>query len=248
MNLDHNIPAEVYEEIERYLLKSMTAEAQQGFVQKLANDPVLREQVQQVRLVIVGIKELSIQDSLEGFHNGIPANTKMPAGKLKRMQAQRWLVAASVIAVLLLGGVWIYTKKSPNEKLFATYFKPDPGLISAMSSTDNYVFDKAMIDYKTGNYEEAINAWEGLLKMDSRNDTLNYFIGAGYLALKNTKAAIPYLQTVTAMPQSFFLKDGWWYLGLALIKEERLKEAFEIINKTEHPQKIQLLQELNKRN
>ncbi len=244
MNLNHNIPPEIFEEIESYLLQDMTAEEQQAFTQKLTGNTLLQEQVHQVRLTIIGIKEQALSESLNGFHKELPKAETATIKKIKKTPLQRWLVAASILLALSVGGLWLYNRSTPNEKLFATYFKPDPGLISAMSSTDNYVFDKAMIDYKTGSYQEAITAWQGLQKNDQQNDTLNYFIGVGFVALRNTKAALPYLQKVVAMPQSYFVKDAGWYLGLALIKEERLQEAIQILNDSEHPQKEQLLKEL----
>ncbi len=244
MNLNHNIPPELFEEIERYFLQDMTAEEQQAFTQKLTGNTLLQEQVQQVRLTIIAIKEQALAESLNDFHKGLPKVETTPIRTIKKIKLKRWLVAASILLAVSVGGLWLYNMSTPNEKLFTTYFKPDPGLISAMSSTDNYVFDKAMIDYKTGNYKEALSAWQGLLKNDNNNDTLNYFIGVGYVALKNTKAALPYLQKVVAMPQSYFIKDACWYLGLAMIQEEKLKEALELIEKSGHPEKEEMLLEL----
>jgi len=246
LNLNHNISPEAFDEIESYLSQKMTAATQAAFNQRLVTDTVLHQQVKQVQLTITAIKEQALQERVDSFHEALPERAGKTVSLTSKSPWKTWLVAASVLLAIAAGGFWILTKQSPAEKRFSTYFKPDPGLISAMSTTDNYVFDKAMIDYKTGNYREAITAWQGLMKNDQNNDTLNYFVGVGYVALKETKTAIPYLEKVVATAQSYFAKDACWYLGLALVKEERLKEAIERISNSEHPQKEQLLQELYK--
>lgn len=246
MNLNHTISIELFTEIENYLLKLTSQEERQAFEQKTTSDTTLQEQVQQVRLTITGIKEASLQHNLGKFHSNLPKSEIKTIPLIKKTGFKRWLVAATVLAAVAVGSAFFFTRLTPNEKLFTTYFKPDPGLISAMGSTDNYVFEKAMIDYKTGRYELAITAWQTLLKTNNHNDTLNYFIGAGYMALQDTKTATPYLQKVTAMPQSYFVKDAYWYLGLAMIKEQSLKEAKDFISKSEDPEKEQILNDLNK--
>jgi tetratricopeptide (TPR) repeat protein len=242
--LNRNIPIspEAFERIESYLFGQMTAEDRQVFEQNIATDELLKAQVEQVQLMLIGIKEASLTTKLNHFHNELPASNKV--GKTNNLfTLRRWLVAASITLILALGG-WLLFKKSNNEKLYADFFQPDPGLISAMSTTDNYIFDKAMIDYKTGNYNEAITAWKSLLKNNLNNDTLNYFIGSSYMGLSNTREAIPYLQKVVVIPQSYFVRDAYWYLGLATLKENKLQEAIPLIERSEHPQKTVLLQKI----
>ena len=244
--MDRNIPIspEAFEEIESYLLRQNTASAQQAFEQRLVTDAVLQDGAKQVQLILTGIREVSLRASVNSFHNELPISNNNVAKISRIIALRRWLVAASIILVLAIGGWALFGKQSLNEKLYADYFQPDPGLISAMGTTDNYVFDKAMIDYKTGNYTAAITAWKSLLKNDSNNDTLNYFIGSSYIAMTDSKETIFYLQKVTALPQSYFVKDANWYTGLALLQLNRLKEATEFIQLSGRPQKQALLQQL----
>ena len=43
-------------------------------------------------------------------------------------------------------------QETVHQKLFAQFYQEDPGLITAMSSEGQYEFDRAMVDYKSGNY------------------------------------------------------------------------------------------------
>lgn len=244
--LDTNIPIspEAFEEIERYLRMQMTADERKAFEQKLTADATLQDRVKQVQLILTGIQEVSLRARLPHFHAELQAPTDKGVQTGRTITLKRWLAAASILLVLAVCGWLLFGKKGQSEKLYAAYFRPDPGLISAMSTTDNYVFDKAMIDYKTGNYTAAITAWEGLQKNDPLNDTLNYFIGAAYLANQDSKEALPYLQRVVQSGKSFLVKDANWYAGLAMIKEHHLKEAVPLIEHSDHPQKQALLQQL----
>ncbi len=142
-------------------------------------------------------------------------------------------------------GAWLLLGRvGREEKLFSAYYKPDPGLISAMSTTDNYTFDRAMIDYKTGSYDSAIKAWETLLAAKPDNDTLNYFIGSAWLAKEDGEQAIPYFKKVIVLPGSYFKHDAYWYTGLALLKQKKVKEAVSFIRQSAHEQKDALLLKL----
>jgi tetratricopeptide (TPR) repeat protein len=164
------------------------------------------------------------------------------------MQTRRksgwWLAAASIVIIIGAVSMWYLASGNKNERLFAVYFHPDAGLISGMGVSDNYVFDRAMIDYKTGKYEQAIDAWKELLQSNAANDTLNYFIGAAYLALKDAKSAEIYLRKVTADTTSLFTNEANWYLGLALLKQNKPEEALPYIQRSTHKEKETLIPKL----
>ncbi len=113
-----------------------------------------------------------------------------------------------------------------------------------MGVTDHYEFEKAMVDYKTGQYEEAIAAWNKLLLKNPGNDTLNYFIGSALMADKEFKQAKIYFDKVIEFPASVFIQNARWYKALILLKEGNKKEALELLKLTEHPKKEALIHKL----
>ena len=245
MNRNLDIPAETFTQIESYLLQTMSAAQQQQFEAALANDILLQEQTKQVQLVILGIKEAVLTEQLDNYHQDLQKTTT-PVKKIGTTNWKPLLAAASLLLILTTAGWIFYHQTHQNETIYANYFKPDPGLITAMSSSDNYVFDKAMVDYKTGNYTEAITAWKGLQNQQPASDTLDYFIGVSLLANEKPADAIPYLQRVTKQETSYFLQDANWYLGLALVNEKRINEAVIYLKKSNHPDREKLLSQLKK--
>jgi len=113
-----------------------------------------------------------------------------------------------------------------------------------MGASDNYLFDRAMVDYKVGDYDAALQIWENLQESKPANDTLNYFIASAYMGKENDEIAISYFQKVIINESSFFRNDALWYTGLALIREKKMKEAISVLEKAEHQDKDRLLAKL----
>lgn len=218
----------------------MPAEEYAAFSQRISADAALRDDVNKIRLLLVGIQEATLEAEITGFHKGLPAKEIIHPSH-KKSGYRQWLAVAALIAIIAIGSWVFFIRSTQNERLFSEYYKPDPGLISAMSTSDNYTFDRAMIDYKTGQYDSAIKAWQGLLTTKPDNDTLNYFVGSAYLAKKETNKAIIHFKKVIAVADSYFLKEAYWYMGLALLKEDNKKEAIPFIEKADHEQKDVLL-------
>jgi tetratricopeptide (TPR) repeat protein len=247
LNRNTNIPDEEFEIIERYILKQMAQEEYEAFDLKVSNDTVLQNKIESIKLLLVGIQEVVLEEKLEEFHNGLSAlknDKSSPAAAI--FSIKRWMLAASVIVLVGLGALLLFNKFNKEERIYTEFYKPDPGLITVMGNSDNYLFDHAMIDYKTRNYDSALKTWQELLKRDPANDTLNYFIGSAYLAENKLDDAISFFKIVTKQPHSYFLKDANWYIGMALIKQKKTSEAIPYIEKADHQNKDAVLMKLKK--
>ena len=128
--------------------------------------------------------------------------------------------------------------------MYAKYYIQDAGLMTAMGVSENYNFDKAMIDYKTGDYEKAIDAWQKLLLTNPANDTLHYFIGSAYMALDRPARALMNFEWVLKSANSNFKTDAYWYAGLALLKQGELEKASNYIRLSDNPKKDELLKRM----
>lgn len=240
MEQEYNIPGEDADSIDRFIRNQMSTSEAEQFRIRMENDEWFRNRVKEMQLLAIGIQESALQGKIKSFH------TEIPRTRVVRLSTYRWL-AAAVILLVASTLVLFIAMPSENEKLFSTYFQPDPGLISKMAVSDNYAFDLAMIDYKTGKYEKAVTAWQELRKNDPANDTLSYFIGSAYLSLKKSGQAIPYFREVVSHQKSAFVNEANWYLGLSLIHAGKKQEAAGYIEKTTHRNKDQLLQKLTGR-
>jgi tetratricopeptide (TPR) repeat protein len=227
-----------FDETERFLRRQMSPEEAATFERRMLTDDRLRQQVDEWRMMILGIQESALHERLDEFHDTLPVQMET------RSKSKSWLAAATTIVVIGAAALWYFMPGNKSERLFLEYFRPDPGLMSAMGASENYIFDRAMIDYKTGKYNEAIKSWLSLQQSNPASDTLNYFIGAAYLALKDTKTAQTYLQKVTGATGSIFANEANWYMGLALLKENQPERALPYIQRSSHKEKETLIPKL----
>jgi tetratricopeptide (TPR) repeat protein len=218
-----------------------------AFAEELNENEQLLERTKEVKLLLLGINELSLEEKLAGFHKEI-----LPAVNLKKKArvltlGRKLLVAASLLAVIALSLWWFLQNENPNEKIYSKYYTPDPGLATVMSGSSNYNFDKAMVEYKNGEYDKALEGWKNLYKEKPGNDTLIYFIAATYQAKKEDIRAIENFRQITANTQSAFYKDACWYLGLSYLKQDKKAQAIEYIQKSDHHQREAILKTISKK-
>lgn len=242
MNRNIDISPDEIEAFEQYIQGLIPEDEKDAFANRLTTDPEFLKKFETFRLILVGIQETELKNKIEVFHQNLISSTKntTPAS-VKLNSVKKWLVAASIVVIAGIGSLLFLNQDTKEEKIFASFYKPDPGLISAMSTSENYLFDRAMIDYKIGKYDAALKTWESMLVLNPENDTLNYFIGSAYLAEKKNELAINHFQKVIANPNSYFLNDALWYSGLILLKEDKILEAIPFIEKSEHHGKESLL-------
>jgi len=142
-------------------------------------------------------------------------------------------------------GYWLlFGQQSANERLYAEYFKPDPGLLTPMSTTTEYDFYRGMVDYKQEKYGEAINRWKPLAEQKPENDTLNFYLGVSFLAKDETDEAIAYLSKAVRFPGSTFIDEAWYYLGMAQLKEGQSEEAIQAFRKSKLENSRLILKEI----
>ncbi len=220
-NASKFISQEQVEEFERFLLGHMSASKEVEFHQKLDKNEVLKERFNEFKELFVTAEEDGLRNVLESFHEGF--NEKV---KLNRTNFNRYRIAASV-AVLVAVGIWFFNRQSHNEKLYYEYFSPDPGLPTVMGEIDNYPFYEAMVDYKRGEYDIAIEKWEKLKSIKPDNDTLNYFLGNAHLANGNTAEAIDFFKNTLKSQTSPFHKEARYYMALGLLKKNNVPEAIK---------------------
>ncbi len=245
-NKDH-ISQELFETIDRYLRGEMTEEERVLFEDRIQADEALKSNVEEQRKLIWAVEESAIRERLNSIHRRFFGDGKQANRRgFFSFPAKTFFRAAIIILFLAIGSYFLFFHKSFNERLYATYFKPDPGLPTVMGTSENFAFYDAMVDYKRGEYDKAIQKWEKQQIQKPANDTLNYFLGLAFLANDNPEKAIPYLEAAVKTRKFIFIDDANYYLGMAFLKMGNMeksrayfslsgsKKAKELINKIDN--------------
>lgn len=236
---------EDFELIERYHMGLLDPVEEEEIRSKILADKDFASLVREIGDLQLGVERAALASRLDSFHAGIQQErTKAPIKPLR--PSLFWGVAASLFLGLTAGIWWMFGQKSPGEQLYQAYFRPDPGLVTAMSGDSNYEFDRAMVDYKVGNYADAITRWEKLRVEDPKNDSILYFLGMSNLAIGSQIQAEKLLSEVVSLPESEFGAEASWYLGLVFLKKGDLDRAKTYLQRSERPEIPDILESLEK--
>ncbi|MEX0996295.1 MAG: hypothetical protein WDZ45_04540 [Flavobacteriaceae bacterium] len=242
MHQEKNISQNTLELIERYLNNELHGQSLIDFEKKLQNDKDFRDQVDFVKNIPIGVERAVLKEKIESFHSEI--QSQPPTIKLHRTNFfLKFAVAASFI--IGFGLLFYFYQTSPNEKLYQAYYSPDPGLPTVMSSTSEYDFYDAMVDYKRKNYDSAIRKWSVSIENSPDNDTLNYFLGMAWMASKEEEKAFPYLEQVTKNNESVFQNDARFYTALYHVKNNNIELAKQNLSGLTDERAEKLLEKLN---
>ncbi|MBR9846528.1 MAG: tetratricopeptide repeat protein [Algicola sp.] len=242
MKTNSNISQEQLEAIERYINGTMPDEELKAFKTRLENDSEFKTQVEDIRTLLTGIEAQSLKEQLDEFHKDIKKQPiKKGSAKVRYLQFRKIVAAAAII--IALGSFWFFNQNS-NERLYSKYFTPDPGLPTTMSTSSNFDFYDAMVNYKQGDYKTAIKKWELLNANSPDNDTLSYFLGVAHLANKNEKEAIGFLEKSVKNDDFSLINDAYYYLGLSHLKDGNAELAKQYFKKSSVEKSQALVSEL----
>jgi tetratricopeptide (TPR) repeat protein len=238
---DH-IDQELFEQIEAYLLHTMTTEERSRFETQLAADPSLQKELElQRQLLAIATVESFNTDQQSSIENSSAASR--PSAIVKSISKWWWAAAAMLI---LISGFWYLQSKSVSPQQLANqYFSPDPGLPVTMSSSSQYQFYDGMVSYKEADYEKAIAIWKSIATNNRQSDTLHYFIGVAYLNRDQYNDALQQLLPL-AEGNSNWKEKASWYLSLTYLKLNQPQKAQKWLQTIpSYPESPELLEAIN---
>lgn len=242
MEEKENISPEFLETIERYYNGLMTKDEKLAFEAELQQDAELKQEVEDIKALLFSIEKQSLKEKMNEFHEDLPIQMVSETSTSK-VRFFNFRNSAAAIVLLAVGSYWFFTTSS-NEKIYDNYFKPDPGLPTMMSTSLDYTFYDAMVNYKQGDYETAISKWKKLEIKSPNNDTLVYFLGVAHLADRHIDQAISYLEKASVTSNSVFIEDANYYLALAYLKKDKKEKAIEFLKNSTSENSKKLLEQL----
>jgi tetratricopeptide (TPR) repeat protein len=241
------ISQEQQELFESYLLNELDKGEQLAFLARLDTNASLKEEFDEFNKLFSAVEEAGIRERMNQYHKTFGSNSSKETTTKKGFPFRiNYGIAASVVLLLALGSIWYFNAQDKTEKLFDEFYSPDPGLPTVMGNTNDYDFYEAMVAYKHGDYDQAIEKWEKLLETEQRNDTLNYFLASAQMARGEEEAAKVGFSKVIAMKGSVFADDAYFYLGLEALKRGAIPEAKKFLELSKKEAGKELLNQLPK--
>ena len=228
----YELSAEELAYISQYLNGELDATEQAAFEQRLQTERVLQQKINEVKALLIGIREANMADRLSAWHEAAYSAGMGGRGAQVKPLYRRWWVAAAVAAMVLFG-IWWGLSKPSDERLYRAYFVPDAGLPVAMGGRDtaHYAFYDGMISYKEGKYTDALAKWTPMAQATDMTDTLRYFSGMAYMGLDQPAQAVEQLLSVASDRRSTFYKEATWYLALCYLRQGERKAAASLLRR-----------------
>jgi len=231
MKSGKEISQEVFERIDAFLSNRMNAAEKAEMERDMAADSDLYSEVKLQKELKRAVELGALKEVLHSIDDQNRQRTSTPSDAQPRRYW--WAMAASFVALVGMG-IWILGKpEAKHERIFAEYAYTDPGLPVPMSTTDQYAFYDAMVDYKNELYPRAIDKWKELLSTKPANDTLLFYIASSYFNEGHFNSAISYFEKVADHPESVFRARSQFYLALAWLQTKDDHRIHELVSRSD---------------
>jgi len=145
---------------------------------------------------------------------------------------------ASLAAAVIAGAFLLIRSFLPdydNNDLFNKYYKPFAAVSALTRGSEERLFDvfnTAVENYRTGNYQAASVLFSKTMLNKQLSDPSKFFLGLTEIELNNPGRAVELLETVANTP-GIYSGDATWYLGLACLKtgdRDKAGQSFMILS------------------
>jgi hypothetical protein len=208
--------------IHKYIHQTLTDQERVELEKLLENDPEFKaifELEKDLHTGLIDTGEEDLKQQLVDFENQDVEEQQETSFPF----FLKYAIAACVIIGLSVYGSKFFIDTTNTDDLFAQNFEVYQNIVqpiergSGLETTQEEAFFK----YETKKYKEAVEAFQAEFSKTQEPYYLFYTANA-YLALGDTKQAIPLLEKHQKFKDDFYEKSRW-YLALAYIKDKNKK-------------------------
>lgn len=214
--------------IEGYILGHLTGTDLAKFERELRTNDDLKKELLLTRKIMTSVTQKDFSDT----QNFIKDSIARRKGKSKeRYQIPLIYRIAATVVLLIASTLIIYNVSNTNsshDELFNEHFKIYPNLITERTEgTAGNALDSAMKCYDRRDFECAIHHFNKLNA--PQEDAVEIYEGVSYLALGITDSAIMVFNKTIKSTNIDYSNQAKFYKSLCLIKEEKIKEAKQLL-------------------
>ena len=214
-------------QIEFYLDGTMSQEEEEECRKQLSKQPDLAREVLMQQEAIAALKQReTLKAELRAMYNQAQEKKATPA---------RYIYMGIAASVSLLIAVMLIIKVGSQPDYLALYdeyyvpleaegnYRGEPG------QSELYDIDKADSLYKSGQYAQAITAYESLHGKTDKPGNVALYLGNSYMQTGQFDKAESVLGEVINAESNFLKQYAQWYLSLVYIRQGKQKEAKDLL-------------------
>ncbi|MEM7101622.1 MAG: hypothetical protein AAF502_00745 [Bacteroidota bacterium] len=217
------IDEQLFEKIEAYIRKTMPEQERSLFETEMANNVVLKEEVELRATLMSGVEREGVKSTLEDIYNEKFGKEASKQRNIFQLPAFR--IAAGVALLIVMGWLAMVYLQTDHSSLANAYFELPQGLPTLLSAQGDPQFEEGMVAYKLGEHEKAAGLWRPLLEGNPNNDTLTFYLAANHMAQEEHVQAAFMLTGLATNESTSYQMDALWYLALLELKMEKTETA-----------------------
>lgn len=216
--------------IEQYLKGELSREEVTIFEEKLEQDAVLKEQVDQYRQLLKGL-EIGFNKELKALL--LDEESKIidiPSHRTSRIKTLYPLIGmAAAVAFIIVAYFSIRKDPLSPEALYAQYYEVYPNVEAPVSRSEN-VDENPYAYYERGDYITALKLFTDLRTSDPENSALLFYSGICQLELGQPGKSIELFDQVINLESAKYLRPAIWYQSLAYLHMGNIEKATVIFD------------------
>lgn len=220
--------------VQSYLGGELSDIDRNNFEKELEVNLELQRELKLYQSVEIALKNNSLEKfkaRLDNIHRDIIGNAKSP--RIFGFNTYS-LIAASVIVLISLGSVMLYTFSSNQSNLdvFNKYHEPYEMSLMTRGEHDlnNLAFKIAVTSYNDGEYSFAKQLLEDILTRNQKDVRAQFMLGVSNLQLNFLEEAKANFKIVIKKKNPNFYQQAEWYLALTYLKSDDKRNALAQLN------------------
>lgn len=216
---------------EAYTNQTLSDQERQELENRLHTDVRLQADFREYQQFRHSIEAVKLKEQLERIHQRlektgeIDTANRPPQPRKSAFGRKQTIVLAVTVVLLLIGGLYWFSRPSLAEKTFMAYYQPEP--VSRGAATCSSSLMPGIQAYRSSQYEQALQEFR---QLPAQQPCVSYYVGLTLLALDQEKEAIPSLKAASAdilNEPALVRQKAEWYLALAYLKAGQITEAKE---------------------
>lgn len=215
--------------LERYLNKEMSEAERVWFEKELEGNHTLQQELRLRRAtndILARSDEMTLRMKLAGIEQEFHHNRhKVPAYR----KPLRY-VAVAVIAIMIVGGIYLPNRTLSHDTLFDRYYYLPPTAEQSASrslgaSLSNESFMMAINSYNRGDYQNAIDYFLAYTEENEGSPGITMMLGNSFMEISEYDKAGDSYESVIHHDNNLYIEDANWMLGLCYLKTGELALA-----------------------
>ena len=215
--------------IDEYLGGNMTPDERLAFELKISKDASLRQQVDEMRQVIEGIRSAAFRSAVGNYHKQYKAT---------RQSKVRYLYISAIAASITLICVFSYfALNSPaHSDIASAYFTPYPSPANVRSGVSG-LYASAYQHYEREEYAQAAKEFAPVVK-DENAEQEKFYYAMCLLAISKPRESISLMESLKA---GTYAQEVRWYQAVAYVMAGNNTDAKKLLKEIQ-PDQFQFAQ------